>query len=329
MDFLAALKIARDFIITDGVLVKYMGSDDIVHIPENVKIIGSKAFYDNKKIREVYLPKNLEIIQKYAFQGCGYLDKVHFNNNLREIEKCAFANTNLKEANLPDTITFLGLGVFADSSLQSTCFPKSLNYIPSAAFAHTPLSEVIIPEHITSIHPSAFKDCPFLKKVILPENLKDLGQDFGDQVRPGSVFKNCTALTEITIPENIEVLYRRTFEGCKKLEQVNFVGQRLQEIQNNCFAGCDNLKKITLPTCKHIEESAFSNVEDTILSTAEFGIQIFCDNETLKNSPKFAARFKNNINQYVKSLDVLIDAKMSLRQINELITSNEDRFYER
>ena len=329
MDFLAALKIARDFIITDGVLVKYMGSDDIVYIPENVKIIGPKAFYDNKKVKEVYLPKDLEIIQKYAFQGCGFLENVHFNNNLREIEKCAFANTGLKEANLPDTITFLGLGVFADSSLQSACFPKSLNYVPSAAFIHTSLSEVIIPEYITSIRPSAFKDCPFLKRVILPENLKDLGQDFGDQMSSGSVFKNCTALTEITIPKNIKVLYKYTFDGCKKLEQVNFTGQHLQEIQNECFADCDNLKKITLPTCKHIEKSAFSSIEDTISSAAEFDIQIFCDNETLKNSPEFAMRFKNNINQYAKSLDVLIDAKMSLKQINELITSSEDKFYER
>lgn len=43
----------NDFVIEDGVLVKYNGKESRVVIPEGVRVIGTSAFYGNKTIKTI------------------------------------------------------------------------------------------------------------------------------------------------------------------------------------------------------------------------------------------------------------------------------------
>ena len=49
------------FEIEEDILVRYNGEDENVIIPDGIREIGSKAFYENQKIQSVMLPDSVEI----------------------------------------------------------------------------------------------------------------------------------------------------------------------------------------------------------------------------------------------------------------------------
>ena len=60
----------KDFLIEDGKLVKYNGSETVVVVPEIVWEISNEAFMNCKSLREIILPETLEEISDCAFLGC-------------------------------------------------------------------------------------------------------------------------------------------------------------------------------------------------------------------------------------------------------------------
>jgi len=51
-----------DFLIKDGVLVAYYGSDKTVTVPDSVKEIGKRAFYYSNKVKTIILPDSITVI---------------------------------------------------------------------------------------------------------------------------------------------------------------------------------------------------------------------------------------------------------------------------
>ena len=58
-----------DFNIENGILTKYNGSAKDVVIPKGVKVIGEKAFFENKTITSVVIPEGVTSIVKDAFKN--------------------------------------------------------------------------------------------------------------------------------------------------------------------------------------------------------------------------------------------------------------------
>ena len=52
----------NDFVIENGVLVKYTGTDENVIIPNGVKKIADCAFIYNKTVKTVVIPDGVEVI---------------------------------------------------------------------------------------------------------------------------------------------------------------------------------------------------------------------------------------------------------------------------
>ncbi len=113
-----------EFIIEDGVLVKYTGDDIKIVLPSGVAEIGERVFAESKRITEVMMPDSVTKIGSCAFEKCVRLQKIQFSNNLEEIGFAAFRGCKaLKEIDLPDTLNFL----------HSCCFDgcialKKINY---------------------------------------------------------------------------------------------------------------------------------------------------------------------------------------------------------
>ena len=61
---------ASDFIIENGVLKKYVGPGGDVVIPEGVKSVGGKAFYDCGNLRSVTIPEGVTNIGRFSFCYC-------------------------------------------------------------------------------------------------------------------------------------------------------------------------------------------------------------------------------------------------------------------
>jgi hypothetical protein len=58
-----------DYLIDNGVLIEYTGTDAEVAVPEGIKEIGFEAFY-RKNVVSVSLPKGLRRIGRLAFNKC-------------------------------------------------------------------------------------------------------------------------------------------------------------------------------------------------------------------------------------------------------------------
>ena len=79
----------------------------------------------------------------------------------------------------------------------------------------------IVPKDVVSVrfHPSvvevedmAFKDCKQLKKVILNDGLRDIGN---------SAFKGCSQLREVVFNNGIKKICLQAFQKCTSLQSIN------------------------------------------------------------------------------------------------------------
>ncbi|MDD5923388.1 MAG: leucine-rich repeat protein [Clostridia bacterium] len=104
----------EEFIIINGILIKYSGNDFIINLPFNVTQIGDGAFY-NKSIESVTLPKNLFYIGKYAFAQSGLSDIDFLNCEIVYIGANAFDGCcNIEELTLTKSIKYIGRDAFSD-----------------------------------------------------------------------------------------------------------------------------------------------------------------------------------------------------------------------
>jgi len=79
---------ASDFIIENGVLIKYNGKDSAIVIPNGATEIGAEAFAGKKKIVEITVPGAVAKIGHNAFKGCSTLVKVEIQNPEAEAYDC-------------------------------------------------------------------------------------------------------------------------------------------------------------------------------------------------------------------------------------------------
>lgn len=60
----------NDFVISQGILLRYKGSEEVVTIPENVTSIYQGAFMQNAAVKKVVIPKTVKSIANASFYQC-------------------------------------------------------------------------------------------------------------------------------------------------------------------------------------------------------------------------------------------------------------------
>lgn len=199
----------QDFVIVDGVLEKYTGSDTVVEIPEGVTVIGKGAFKygpekdgcnpNADKIEKVVIPQDVVLIDEYAFDKCENLTEINFPDKLTSIGFCAFLYCkSLKEVFIPDSVKTIKDAIFFGcESLGKARLPEGLKEITVNMFGGCKsLTEIVVPEKVNKIGKDAFNGCTSLKKINIPKGVKKL------ETR---VFANC-AFEELDIPSNVTTI---------------------------------------------------------------------------------------------------------------------------
>ena len=70
-----------DFVITDGELISYSGTDTEVAVPDQVTRIGTGAFRNNTTIQKVTLPAGVTAIGANGFNNCTALTEVDYTDS--------------------------------------------------------------------------------------------------------------------------------------------------------------------------------------------------------------------------------------------------------
>ena len=97
------------FIVENGTLTKFEADDYIetVYIPDCVKSVGEKAFFE-AVVGKVVLPDGVTTIEPDAFADCT-LSEIEIPDSVTTIETWAFSGCeNLREITIPDSVTSIG-----------------------------------------------------------------------------------------------------------------------------------------------------------------------------------------------------------------------------
>ncbi len=185
-------------------IVKYNGSDSILHIPEQIEErrvtrIGEAAFSGCTSLTEAVVPSGVTSIGGSAFSGCTNLVKIDLPDGITDIEGNAFLNcTGLKEVKIPGSIDRIHDSTFAGC---------------------TGLAKLCIPSNITDVSMNAFSGCSGLTEVEIQNGVINIED---------GAFSFCTALREIHIPVSVDSIGEGAFEACDSLEDAYYSGTKGQ-----------------------------------------------------------------------------------------------------
>ena len=252
---------AREIIIPDS--ITYIGTAAFqrcnwlreIEIPDGVTEISNNTFIYCYNLSKVVLPDTLISIGKGAFGYCRALGNIDLPESLERIESGAFGWSGLRSIKIPDSVYFLGVGIFSTcESLSTVKLPDNILYVPTRCFYYCAnLKSITIPDSVCRIGSDAFDSCTSLESIDMPSSLYYLAD---------GVFRNCTSLTSVDIRGSIDILYHYTFYNCSSLKSITIPTRHLNYIEENALGNCTSLKTInfagTLEKWKNISKSDFS-----------------------------------------------------------------------
>lgn len=161
-------------------IVRYVGSEEIARIPEELKgikvtAIGDGAFDSNEKVRSISIPDGITTIGNNPFSACSNLGNIQVSPN-------------------HTTLAVINGVLFRKADKCLICYPSALD---------EPVYEV--PQGITKIGEYAFYGCNKLKNITIPVTVLSIGK---------CAFQRCTGLKELTIPDSVEDIGVRAFANC-------------------------------------------------------------------------------------------------------------------
>lgn len=90
---------------------------------------------------------------------------------------------------------------------------------------------------VTAIAPKAFEGCAGLRRVVLPQSLRQIGE---------MAFSGCMRLAQIVIPGGVQRVGTLAFAKCSSLERVR-IEPGVQALGPSCFSKCASLKRVDIP----------------------------------------------------------------------------------
>ena len=166
------------------------------------------AFQNNIKLETVIFGSKIKSIGAYAFSGCTNLKEIKFvNSSLEAIDKDAFRNTAIADVAIPNTVNYMGDGVFYGTKLTTVRLPDSLTRLSHSTFGNCSKLESVDLNKITEIggpdksvpQNAVFFNCNNLKVLRLPATLETLG---GSST---SLVTGCSTVVDLTACPAVEV----------------------------------------------------------------------------------------------------------------------------
>ena len=130
----------------------------------------------------------------------------------------------------------IGHAAFQNSAVTSVTIPDSVTAIHDGAFANcSQLTNISIPNSVTSIGFSAFEHCTSLKSITLPSSLRSISE---------ALFFGCSQLTTIHIPDSVPSIQSYAFYNCENLETIR-IPVSVTFIGVYAFDGCPSSMTVT------------------------------------------------------------------------------------
>lgn len=226
-----------DFLIIDGVLKSYSGTQAHVVVPEGVTRIAPHAFMHCRSLTHITLPEGLQAIGVGAFMDCSCLQGIVIPHSVTQLDESAFEGC---------------------SGLQELILPPGLKSIPQRAFLGcSRLTQIVIPESVTSIDWDAFSYCNNLMHVAFPASVPYVSpssfaqtpwwEQQGDFVCAHHVLVRYKGRSQhVVIPPDVTVIGNSAFQFCEDVLTI-CIPESVTAIRPYALSDCDGLTEIIIP----------------------------------------------------------------------------------
>ncbi|MBO7572590.1 MAG: leucine-rich repeat domain-containing protein [Bacteroidales bacterium] len=139
-------------IYNSNIFVYYAGEEKQYNIPDGIKIIAEKAFYENENLKTIVIPNSVTTIDDYAFN---------------EVK-------NLESITIPNSVTKIGQSAFRYcTKLKSVSLPNSIKTIEKETFMGcNDLKTIVLPNSVENLENNIFYWCETMESVTLPKSIK-------------------------------------------------------------------------------------------------------------------------------------------------------------
>ena len=121
---------------------------------------------------------------------------------------------------------------------------------------------------VVAIAPHAFEGCAALRRVILPESLRQIGE---------MAFSGCAHLRTLVIPGGVRRVGTLAFAKCSQMERVR-IEPGVAQLGPSCFSKCAALKRVEIPaSVAQIGGGAFFGNVGSFLEGYEFDAVVLDD----------------------------------------------------
>lgn len=268
-------------------------------LPQNIKVIKSKAFLDCIHLRRIALPSTIEAIGADAFSGCDALEAISLdrNNNytvvagmLIDKKGKALMRVTRSVASkcvIPREVTTIHAKAFERSEVRTVILPRNLSTLSNRAFAfcerlesfeidsHNELYATIEGVLHSKDHKELVRFPPGYQGVnyIIEDAVVHIAEGafcgtatieaitFTGNVKSiGSrAFEYCRKLSSLVLPSSVEIIGERAFQYCDSLSSV-MLPRSIHEIGDYAFCGCTAIQTISIPKgVKKIGHAAFKD----------------------------------------------------------------------
>ena len=237
-----------------------------VKLSDNVTSIGNQAFYNCTNLR--YL-NYYEVPESYDSEGAQKLP-----STLRKLGDYAFFKCPISFHSFPETLEYLGEGNYLDA--KNIVLDASVTEISNEMFKDmTQIESITLSDKVTYIGDQAFCGCTNLKFINILEDPENWNKE-GAQPLPASLnsigrsaFVSCSSLNLDILPENLREIGEQAFYYMDAVECLQFP-EGITYIPW-CIDTADNLKRVVVPsTC---QDGDFFNFGSRLLSVYLCGME--------------------------------------------------------